>query len=253
VGVYLVEWDKLKKAFETATNQARPKETVQKALIGTVAKASGITPALKDVESALAKKERKTLEQAINKLEVTRQTYGVLLEKEQKQFNPSDDAQMVFWTAYRDLKRGLEQIVVDAGKAAKALQEEKSPIEGLQFLPMEAEVKSVLVDVKKKLTPYAALEKKHGLLKKADAVVKLAETYTKVAARTQVKVALETLKSIQKECLKCASELEKVAKAETDQGFKTALESYRKSMVGTANWSRLLMQIDNLKKRPEAS
>jgi hypothetical protein len=57
MGVYLAEWDKLKKAFETDTNRARPKETVQKALIGTVAKSSGITPALKDVESALARRK----------------------------------------------------------------------------------------------------------------------------------------------------------------------------------------------------
>lgn len=78
------------------------------------------------------------------------------------------------------------------------------------------------------------------------------QTYTKVATRTQVKVALDTLESLQKECKKCADELEKVVKLEKDQGFKTALESYRKSMADTGAWSRLLLQIKNLKDRLQA-
>ena len=250
MGVYVTKWENLKKDFENKTNQARPRETVKKALIGTVAKSTGITPALKDVESALAKKERKTFAQALNKFEIQRNAYSKFLAEEQTHLDPATDEAV--WKAYQSLIQGLHGIADEAAKDAKSVQEEKSPIEGIQFLAMEAELKNVVADAKKKLTPYAALEKKYGLLKKADAALKLAETYTKVAARTQVKAALDTLESLQKECKKCADELEKVVKLEKDQGFKTALESYRKSMADTGAWSRLLLQIKNLRDRLQA-
>ena len=53
MGVYVTRWEQLKKDFEQESNQKRPLETVKKALIGTISKSSGVTPVLKDVDSAL--------------------------------------------------------------------------------------------------------------------------------------------------------------------------------------------------------
>jgi hypothetical protein len=244
MAIFLPRWEKLKKDFETETNQSRPQEKVKIALIGSISKSSGITPVLKDIDSALDKKERKPLEQAINKLMVQRSSYCTFLANEQKQYDHGGD----IWMSYQGLIKGLEKIEKDAGDAAKGLQEAKSPgKQGIEFFALEGDLKGTLAAAKKGLTPYGALEKKYGLLKKADASVKLAETYTKTAARTQPKEAREALEAFQKECKKCADELAKVLNVEKDPGFHKALQSYHDAMKALSNLARIDAQIKNLK------
>ena len=244
MGAYVTRWEQLKQDFETESNQKRPLDTVKNALLGTVAKASGVTPVLKDVDSALQKKERKPLEQAINKLMVQRSSYCTFLAKEQAKYDHGGD----IWMAYQGLIKGLEKIEKDAGDAAKALQEAKSPNQkGIEFFALEGDIKGTIVAAKKSLGPYAALEMKYALLKKSEAAVKLAETYTKTAARTQAKEARQALEAFKIACKKCADELANVLAAEKDPGFHKALQAYHGAMKALSTLARVDAQIKNLK------
>jgi hypothetical protein len=243
MGAYLTRWQNLKQAFETEAQKKRPLETT-KTLLGTAAKSSGVTPILKDIETALAKKERKPLEQALNKLNVARSSYGKFLSLEQAKFQ--DDP--VVWKAYHSLIIGLQDIEVDLAAAAKSLQEAKSSDQkGIEFFGLEGDLKGALVAAKAKLAPFATLEKKYGLLKKADATVKAAETYTKAAARTQAKEARVALELFKVECKKCADELDKVLKLEKEAKFHAALQSYHDAMKNLAVVQRIDGQIAKLK------
>jgi bacterioferritin-associated ferredoxin len=248
MGVYLDRWQQLTQTFETDANKKRPLETVKKALIGTVAKSSGVTPVLKDIEAALEKKQRKPLEQAINKLMVQRSSYCLFLGKEQAQYPHGDD----IWMAYQALIKGLEKIEMDAGAEAKALQEEKGGKPGIEFFALEGDLKGTLAAAKKGLTPHAALEKKYGLLKKADASLKEAEAYTKAAARTQYKEAREALESFKTECGHCVTELAKVLDKEKEANFHKELQSYHDAMKALSVLARINAQINNLKKLEQA-
>jgi len=253
VGVYLTRWEKLKKDFETKTGAKRPQETVKKALVGTVAKASGITPVLKDVDTSIEKKERKPLEQALNKLMVQRSAYCTFLSQEQKKFNPMvDDTQQAIWEAYRDLIMGVQKIESDAADQAKTLQEAKGATQGIKFLALEGDVKGTIAAAKKGLAPYAALEKKYDLIKKADGAVAQAEAYTKAAARTQVKEAIKALETFKVEAKKCYEALAKVLAVEKDKGFQTALQAYHDAMKALASVGRVDAQISNLKAMAQA-
>jgi hypothetical protein len=54
---YVSRWEKLKKTFET-TGVDRPKLT-KDTIFGTIQKASGITPVLKEIDTAIEKKQRR--------------------------------------------------------------------------------------------------------------------------------------------------------------------------------------------------
>jgi hypothetical protein len=243
----------LKKNFETTTGAKRPQETVKKALVGTVAKASGITPVLKDVDTAIEKKERKPLEQALNKLMVARSAYCTFLSQEQKKYNPmQDDTQQAVWAAYRDLIMGVQKIESDAADQAKTLQETKGAGQAIQFFALEGDVKGTVVAAKKGLAPYAALDKKYNLLKASEGAVRQAEAYTKAAARTQVKEAIAALQSFKDEAKKCYEALAKVLPLEKDAGFLKALQAYHDAMKALASVGRVDAQIKNLKAMGQA-
>jgi hypothetical protein len=245
---YVKRWETLKKAFETTTGSKRPQETTKKILLGTVQKASGITPVLKEIDSALAKKHRVPLEQALNKLMSVRGVYCTFLMKEQKQFvNNPNDPDMVIWTAYKDLIFGVQKIEEDAAKEAKQLQEKKEPNKtAITWLGLEADVKSTVAAAKKLFTPFAAQEKKNNLLKKAEAAMKAAETYTKTAARSEVVPARKALELFKVEAKKCADECAKVLSTEKDPNYKKAVQSFHDAMKALSVLSRVDAQIKNL-------
>lgn len=252
MGKYVKEWEKLKEDFEATTGAKRPKETGRDYDSGAaVAKASGITPVLKDVDTALEKKQRLPLEQALNKLMVARSSYVTFLMKEQKQFNPMDDGDLPMWTAYKDLYMGIQGIEDKASQEAKTLQEQKSPgQEAIIWFGLEGDLKGTIAAAKKALAPFATLEKKHGVLKKADASVKAAETYTAAAARTKAKEARVALELFKTEAAKCATELDKIAKAITEKkeaDAKKAVESFHNAMKALSTLPRVDAQIKNLK------
>jgi hypothetical protein len=245
---YVARWEKLKKDFETASQAKRPMLKVKDADAGIVAKSSGITPVLKDIDTALQKKERKPLEQAINKLMVVRGPYATLLAKEAGKYSDwnEDPSFEAISTAFRDFMMGLQKLEVDAAADAKKLQVAKGAAEGIEFFALEGDVKGTVSTAKKALAKFAALEKKHNLLKLSDAAVKQAEIYTKSAARTQVKEARQALVNFKTEAKKCADALAKVLKLETDKEFLKALTSYQSAMHSICSLPRIDAQIKNL-------
>ena len=245
---YLKRWEKLKKDFETASGSKRPKETVKKALLGTVQKASGLTPVLKDIDTALSKKQRAPLEQALNKLMVVRSDYGKFLMKEQAQYvNSPDDPDMTIWKAYKDLLFGIQKLEEDAAVDAKKLQETKQTgVTGITWLGLEGDVKGTVADAKKKFTSFADKEKKYNLLKKAEGAVKAAEAYTKTAARTEYTNARKALELFKSEAKKCADECAKVLSAEKDDNYKKAVRSFHDAMKALSVLARIDQQIRNL-------
>jgi hypothetical protein len=170
---YVARWEKLKKDFETAFNAKRPMLKVNDADAGVVSKSSGITPVLKDIDTALQKKERKPLEQAINKLMVVRGPYATLLAKEAGKYSDwtQDPSFEGISTAFRDFMMGLQKLEVDAAAEAKQLQVAKGAAEGIEFFALEGDVKGTVSTAKKGLAKFAALEKKHNLIKLSDAAV----------------------------------------------------------------------------------
>jgi hypothetical protein len=245
---YVARWEKLKKDFETAFQAKRPMLKVKDADAGIVTKSSGITPVLKDIDTALQKKERKTLERAINKLMVVRGPYATLLAKEAGKYSDwnEDLSFQAISTAFRDFMMGLQKLEVDAAADAKKLQETKGAAAGIEFFALEGDVKGTVSSAKKGLAKFATLEKKHSLLKLSDAAVKQAEIYTKTAARTEVKAAKQALLNFKTEAKKCADALAKVSKLETDKDFLKALTSYQNAMQALSAMTRVDAQIRNL-------
>jgi hypothetical protein len=248
VGAYLKRWEQLKQDFQNTTQKSRPKETTQKLLLGTVQKSSGLTPVLKDVDTALEKKQRVPLEQALNKLFQTRGTYATFLMHEQKQFlNDPNDPDLKIWTAYKDFIFGIQKIEEDASKEAKTLQETKGGVaEGITWLSLEGDVKGTVQAAKKGFAAFAAQEKKNNLLSKANGAVKAAETYTKAAARTQLTEARKALELFKQEAKNCADACAKVLSAEKDEKYKKEVQHFHDAMKALGTAARIDAQIKNL-------
>jgi len=244
---YVSQWEKLKKDFENATGSERPKQT-KETIFGTIQKASGITPVLKDLDSAIAKKERAPIAQAITKFLAARGPYVEMLMKETGHAMVNDDLALA--TAYKDLQTGLGKISVDAGKELNTLQEAKSPGKtAIPFFEIEGDVKATIATAKKDLAAFAALEKKHKVLATADAALKETEKYTKAAARTEYKEAADALIKFKVLAKKCAEDLGKPLAAEkANDKFVTAVQKFQKGMKDFSAVSRVEQQITLLKK-----
>ena len=252
MGKYVKRWDALKQTFVQKTGLARPKETVKSALRGTVEKASGITPALQAVDTALEKKERFTLEKALNKFHSVQEPYVAFLRSELKPYqqqadDPVYEAICLEFTAFI---RGMLLIEHDAGEDAKKLQEAKSPgATGVKFLFLESDVKGTIAKGKKDFTPYAALESRLKLLKKTDPALAAAEKYTKAASHTDYKNALAALKEFQSKANDCATACDaalKDADAKKQEKYLEAVQSFKKAWRDLANASRTTDQLNQL-------
>jgi hypothetical protein len=247
LGKYVAEWQKIKANFEAEANMKRPQESVKKAIIGTVQKASGLTPALQEIDTALEKKERVTLERALNKYHSVQEPYVSFVKKEMMTYDSITQEDVV--KAYAKFMREMLMIEQKVADEAKALQEAKSPgAAAIQWLFLEADVKGTVEKAKKGLGAFAALEKKYQLVKKADPAIKAAEDYTKAAARTEVANALKALKDFQAKATACAKACDPALKDKDVQkldAYKTAVTSFQSAMSSLAS-SRVATQIKNL-------
>jgi hypothetical protein len=248
---YVERWDKLKRDFEAKTQKPRPQKEVQLGILGTIKKASGITPVLKDLDDALKKGQRAPVAQAINKFMQVRGPYVEMLMKETG--HAMDDLELA--TAYKNLQTGLGQISVDAGKDLEELQKKKVPGKvAIPFFEIEGDVRATIARAKKDLAAFAALEKKHQVLAKADAALKDTEKYTKSAARTDYKSAREALTSFKKNAKKCAEDLAKVIAAEkTNDKFTKPVQSFHDAMKAFSTVTRVDQQIVLLNNAEQAA
>jgi len=238
---YVARWEQLKKDFETNTGKARPKETVKAGILGTIQKASGITPVLKEIDAAIQKKQRAPLAQAITKFLAVRGPYVEMLMRETG--HVMDDLDLA--TAYKNLQTGLGQISIDAGKELNTLQETKvSGKVAIPFFEIEGDIKATIARAKKDLAPFAALEKKHKVIATADAALKETEKYTKAAARTEYKAAAEALTKFKAAAKKCAEDLSKVLAAEKNNAnFTKPVQSFHDAMKAFSTVTRVDQQI----------
>jgi hypothetical protein len=242
---YVARWEQLKKDFEKTTGLERPK-LVKDSIIGTIQKASGITPVLKDLDSAIAKKQRAPIAQAITKFMTVRGPYVEILMKETGHCMANDDD--VLAMAYTKLQSGLQKIAADASEELKSVQEAKSPgTVAVDLLEIEGDIKATIATAKKDLTAFAALEKKHKVIATADTALKEAEKYTKAAARIEYATAVDALTKFKAAAKKAAEDLGKVITAEkSSDKFTTAVTKFQKAMKDFSTVQRVDQQITKL-------
>lgn len=247
MGKYVSKWQDIKDKFEKSTNLKRPTETVKRAIVGTVQKSSGLTPVLQEIDTALEKKQRYPLEKALNKYHSVQEPYVSFLREEMKKY-PADQYENIA-LAFATFMREMLMIEQDVAADAKALQEQKSPgATGIKWLFLEADVKATIEKAKKDFSPFATLEKRFGLIKKADPAFKAAQDYTKAAARTEVNNALAALKDFQTKALSCANACDAPLKdtdANKQDKYIAAVKSFQKAMQDLRT-SRAATQIKNL-------
>lgn len=251
MGKYVKQWQAIKAKFEADAKIKRPKETVTKAMLFTVQKASGLTPALEEVDKALEKKERLTLEKAMNKYHLVQEPYVKFVRSEMSKYDPGTDEDVVL--AFGTFMRQMLMIEDDISKDAKKLQEDKggTGTEGIKWLFLEADVKATVEKAKKDFAAFAALEKRFGLIKKADSSIKSAQDYTKAAARTEVANAIKALKDFQVNARSCAKGCDPaIADKEAQKAPKyiESVKSFQKAMNDLAA-ARAATQLKELEAR----
>jgi len=247
---YAARWEKLKKDFETDAGKPRPQLKVKVGFLGSFAKASGITPVMKEVDAALQKKQRAPLAQAINKFMKVREEYTNLVSKESFKM---DDIEVQ--KVYSTFLQGIAKITVDVQEDLKKLQETKVPGKvAVALLEIEGDMTGTIAKAKKDLAKFSTLEKKHSVVAKADAALKDTQKYTKASARTAYKEAWEALESFKKNAKKCSDDLDKVLSAEKSSAdFTKAVTSFRDAMKAFATVTRVDQQIQKLKDAEKAS
>ncbi len=242
------EWEAIKQKFETDAGIKRPKESVKKAILGTVQKSSGLTPVLQEVDNALDKKERATLEKAMNKYHTVQEPYVAFVRNEMKTYDATldEDIVLAFATFMREMLKLEDKMSADA----KALQEKKSPgATGITWLFLEADVKGTIEKAKKDFAAFSTLEKKFKLIDNAGPALKAAQEYTKAAARTEVKNALKALKEFQVKARVAANACDAALKdteAKTKSKYIDSVTSFKSAMNSLSTASRTTEQIKSL-------
>src|SRR5882724_11434866 len=155
MATFLDRWEKAKKDFD----QHAKKVTM-------LQQASGLTPLLKDVDAAFAKKQRKVALQALTKFNVGRQKYTSFLAH---QVGPSSPHDPTIQQAVMALIKTIQAIETDIAHAIETLQEEKQPAtapkDAIKILILEGDLKSNIARTKKALAPHASIDKKYDVLK----------------------------------------------------------------------------------------
>ncbi len=248
MGKYVKEWEAIKAKFEASAGIKRPTETVKNAMLGDLKKASGLTPMLQEIDTALEKKQRAPLEKALNRYHNMQEPYVAFLRTEMKKYSPDTDEDIVL--AFGNFMREMLGIEDKVSADAKALQEEKSPgATAIKWLFLEADVKGTIDKAKKDFIPYAAFEKRFGLVKKSEPAFESVQKYTKAAARTEVANALKALKEFQANAKACATACNTALhdkEALKVEKYIDAVKSYQSAMSSLATASRTEAQVKNL-------
>jgi hypothetical protein len=247
LGKYVKEWETIKKKFETDAGIKRPKESIKKAIIGTVQKSSGLTPVLQEIDNAIDKKERLTLEKAMNKYHTVQEPYVAFVRKEMKTYDATVDEDIVL--AYATFMREMLMLEDKMSVDAKALQEKKGGGVSIKWLFLEADVKGTIDKAKKDFAAYATFEKKFKLIDNAGPALKAAQDYTKAAARTEVANALKSIKEFQVKAKVAANACDaalKDAEAKKKSDYIDSVTSFKSAMNSLSTASRTTDQVKAL-------
>jgi hypothetical protein len=240
---FLSRWDTAKKAFD---QHAKNEKTLQQT--------SGLTPLLKDVDAAFAKKQRKVALQALTKFNVGRQKYTRFLAL---QVGPSSAHDPTIQKAVMALIDAIKVIETDIAHAVEALQEDKQPAnapkDAIKILILEGDLKSNIARTKKALQPFAAIDKKYDLLTLAQPAVKAMEAYSKAAARTQVKEAHDALASYVALARKCNAYCAQIVSKEKTEDYTKVVKSFANDLKTLTEGSRVQQQLQALHARMTAA
>jgi len=244
VGKYVKEWEALKQSFQTNTGKKRPQDKINLGLVA-IQKSSGITPALQTIDNAIEKKERLTLEKALNNYHTVQEAYIKVVQNEMKTENDIGIQQ-----EYTTFMRALLDIERRAGEDATKLQEAKGgAATGIKFLFLEADVKGTIEHAKKNFDSFPKFESKFKLIEKANPAKAAAKTYTEAAAHTKYQDAINALNDFKTKAKACATACKKVlddAEVKKNAAYVEKVQSFEKAMNDLSAAARITAQIKEL-------
>ena len=208
---FLADWNKAKKDFTTGVVGELQKAGAgipadfRQEVVALLKAETGMTPALKEVDAAFAKKYRKAVMQGLTKVHAVIEKSAMQVQRvavragnkatevtERNAQNALGEIQMIGM----EFKRQITGFETRIAKELESLQEEKSP-EGtkINIISLEGDMNGALAKFKSATKPHAELEKKLKVLGATDPAVRAMQAYSKAAARTQVNEALVALEA----------------------------------------------------------
>ena len=224
---FLAEWERMKKAFDNTAKTVQNPDAVTSAYLAVMAKPTGLTPILKDIDAAFSKEQRKPINEALLKFYGKREPISVLLAKIVPKL--TDKALL---DATMDLMVDLPALEKAMQTKLKELQDDKAGETGASswnlLLLFETDLKKNIDQLTKDLKPaaLAKLEKKHEVISLTEIPVKHMDAYSKAAARLKADEALTSLKAFVKAADGCARACEGVLKQVDDDAYTKAVKRF---------------------------
>ncbi len=228
---FLAEWDALKKGFDRAAAAVDQPDEITAKFLAVMAKPTGFTPILKEVDAAFAKAHRKAATEALNKFYAKREPLAMVLAKmAPKIADPGlNDATLTFMAGIRDLEKSIQT-------AVKSLQDEKAGAQGASdwnlLLLFETDLQKNIDKLAKDIKPaaLAKIDKKHDVVSLTKNSVKHMDAYSKAAARLKAQEAKAALDAFLDEAENCAKACEGFAKKEPDKDYGEAVTRFVKDL-----------------------
>jgi hypothetical protein len=243
---FLAQWERLKKEFDSAAKAVKNSNDSTRAFIAMMAKPTGLTPILKDIDAAFAKGHRKPANEALLKFYAKREPLAVLFMKMLPKLEDDGLMQVVL-----KLNKELPALEKSMQTKLKELQDEKAGESGASdwnlLLLFETDLAKNIDQLSRDLKPaaLAAIEKKQGVLKLPAPAVAHMNAYSKAAARLNAADALASLKAFVVAAEKCADGCESILKKEDDAAYTKAVERFVKDLR-TLCKARVAVQLKKL-------
>jgi len=249
---FLADWERLKKAFDAAAKSVQNPDPVTTSFLAVMAKPTGLTPILKDIDAAFAKEQRKPATEALLKFYAKREPISVLLAKVVPKITDQrlGDAAM-------DLMAGIPALEKSMQKKLKELQDDKAGAQGASdwnlLLLFETDLQKNIDLLAKDLKPaaLAKIDKKHDVVSLTKIPVKHMDAYSKAAARLKADEALAALKDFVKAADGCARACEGILKKEADKDFEKAVKRFVNDLRTLCS-ARVAVQLKKLEEHLKA-
>jgi hypothetical protein len=228
---FLSDWNRMKRDFDAAAKAVQAPDDITTKFLAAMAKPTGLTPILKDIDAAFAKEHRKDANAALLKFYGKREPIALLLAKIVPKIT-DDNLQMAAMTLMKEIP-ALEKKMQTA---FKTLQDDKAGGSGASdwnlMLLFETDLKKNIDQLAKDLksAPLAKIEKTHDVMSLTKIPVKDMDAYSKAAARLKADEALAALKAFQTSAEGCAKACEAILKKVTDADYDKAVTRFVKDL-----------------------
>jgi hypothetical protein len=228
---FLAEWNRTKKAFDTVAKGAQNPDDVTTKFLAAMDKPTGLTPILKEIDTAFANEHRKAANAALLKFYSKREPIALLLAKMVPKLT-DDKLQMATMT----LMKAIPALEKAMQEKLKALQDEKAGAKGASdwnlLLLFETDLQKNIDQLAKDLkpAPMAKIDKPHEVLSLTKIPVKHMDAYSKAAARLKAPEALASLKAFVASAEGCAKVCEAILKKEADKDYTKAVTRFVKDL-----------------------